>query len=344
MQESPLFRNFSYSAGTTAAGNTQYVDFFRRANFWKYTGAAGGVNPNYHLLLTASPRAAVKITVPAGSGQVTGTGCAKFGQVEINWLDSYLRRTVYPSAGILPTELAVFLTYNSVVYEVAQPKSYILGYHSAFSSSTTGNAVQTYAVADFDTTGNFGAVKDVAALTHEIGEWADNPLGENATPAWGHVGQVTGCRSDLEVGDPLSGTVVPVTMTNGYSYHVQELAFASWFYRDTPSTGVNGLYSSNGTFSTAAKSCASSSTLLTLSSTSVPAGGQVATTIKVASVTRGITDTPSGAVTLVASTGSALATFTLASGAAGGVVTLPAGAYTVTAKYAGDSVFSASKR
>src|SRR5215472_16401835 len=65
-------------------------------------------------------------------------------------------------------------------------------------------------------------------------KWAsgmDDPFGSNPTPAWGHVGQVGGCQNNLEVGDPLTGkNIQTVTMPNGFTYHLQELAFFSWFY------------------------------------------------------------------------------------------------------------------
>jgi hypothetical protein len=44
-------------------------------------------------------------------------------------------------------------------------------------------------------------------------------------------------------------------MPNGFTYHLQELAFFSWFYRQDPSTGVNGWYSDNGTFPSAQAAC-----------------------------------------------------------------------------------------
>ena len=40
-----------------------------------------------------------------------------------------------------------------------------------------------------------------------------------------------------------------VTMSNGYTYHLQELADFSWFLGNDP-LGVNGWYSENGTFRT----------------------------------------------------------------------------------------------
>jgi hypothetical protein len=65
---------------------------------------------------------------------------------------------------------------------------------------------------------------------------------------------VTGCQSNLEVGDPLSGTLITDSL-NGFSYHLQELAFFGWFYHRSPGLGVNGWYSSNGTFTTSAAPC-----------------------------------------------------------------------------------------
>jgi hypothetical protein len=43
--------------------------------------------------------------------------------------------------------------------------------------------------------------------------------------------------------------------TSGHTYHPQELAFFSWFYHSSPSLGVNGLFSNNGTFTSSAPPC-----------------------------------------------------------------------------------------
>jgi hypothetical protein len=120
----------------------------------------------------------------------------------------------------------------------------ILGYHGAF-----GSPVQTYSPADYDTSGIFSGVSTLTAMSHEIGEWIDDPIGSNPTPLWGHTGQVSGCQSNLEDGDPLSGTEFPPLLAaNGFTYHMQELAFFSWFYRQSPSLGVNNWFSDNNTF------------------------------------------------------------------------------------------------
>ncbi len=85
---------------------------------------------------------------------------------------------------------------------------------------------------------------------HEVGEWMDDPFGNNPTPAWGHTGQVSGCQNNLEVGDPLSANnIPPVKGANGFTYHLQELAFFSWFY-GAPSIAVNNWFSDNNTFTT----------------------------------------------------------------------------------------------
>jgi hypothetical protein len=101
---------------------------------------------------------------------------------------------------------------------------------------------------------SFRGSKDISSLSHEIAEWMDDPFGTNRTRPWGHIGQVSGCQGNLEVGDPLSGTLQP-TKLGGTTWHPQEMAFASWFYHQNPSPSVNGWYSSNGTFRTDANHC-----------------------------------------------------------------------------------------
>ena len=44
----------------------------------------------------------------------------------------------------------------------------------------------------------------------------------------------------------MTGTLFDILAPH-FTYHVQDLAFKSWFYGDTPSVGVNGWYSLFGT-------------------------------------------------------------------------------------------------
>jgi hypothetical protein len=142
------------------------------------------------------------------------------------------------------------MIYNATMYDTNTSNCCIGGYHGAY-----GSPVQTYSPFQFDTVGVFGVgTEDTDIMAHEIDEWQDDPLGNNPTPAWGNVGQVSGCQGNLEVGDPLSGTNYPDVTLSGYTYHLQELAFFSWFY-GPPSIGAGGEFSDNGTFTAAQGAC-----------------------------------------------------------------------------------------
>ncbi len=256
VQASPVLQPAMFTMGGTSVGTTQYTDAFQRSNFWTNVSVTGD---RYHTMLSpVTPLGAVTVMVPNGSGATYGPkasgGCGNVGVMDINWWQPYVEGTIIPSlAGVSPTTLPLFLFYNVVMAQgstsLTNSSCCILGYHSAF-----GSLVQTYAVFDFDTTTLFGSTSSaISSMSHEVGEWMDDPLGTNLTPAYGNIGQVMGCQNSLEVGDPLSATLFPsVTMSNGVTYAPQELAFFSWFYRQSPSIGVNGWYSDNGAFTTGA--------------------------------------------------------------------------------------------
>jgi hypothetical protein len=86
---------------------------------------------------------------------------------------------VATSNGVGPTDLSIFI-FNSVILSVsASPVA--SGYHNAFFTGGGSGPVQTYAVTDFDTSGLIGGYIDT--LSHEVGEWMDDPLGVNPTPS-----------------------------------------------------------------------------------------------------------------------------------------------------------------
>lgn len=109
-------------------------------------------------------------------------------------------------------------------------------------------------------------------ISHEVGEWMDDPItsttdkpkggkegdvGGNPAPGWSGWGQVPpapkGCQANVEVGDPLSQPPPPLKPLeknlSNFDYHLQELAFFSWFFGG-PSIGANGLFSDNESFPT----------------------------------------------------------------------------------------------
>jgi hypothetical protein len=250
-QQSPIFNSASFSFGGTNVGDTQYIDAFMRGAFWDVENRTA-----YHLLLgpvkTLDP---IRINVPDDLGttlpQSDFPSCGPFGIVDINFLDAALTRQVLSKLapkGVNASNFPIFLMYNVVL---ASPVTNlntccVLGYHGAANSP-----LQTYSPIDFDSTGLFGpAIGDSYVAAHEVGEWANDPFGNNPTPAWGNTGQVAGCQNNFEVGDPLTGTPpISIAASNGFTYRLQELAFFSWFY-GAPSIAVNGWFSDNATFLT----------------------------------------------------------------------------------------------
>jgi hypothetical protein len=250
-QQSPLFDSFDFNIGGVDMGTTQYIDAFQRGNFWNVENQS-----TFHTTLgPIKTLAPFVITIPRNFGttlpQKAFPSCGPFGIVDFFFLKNLLTGTILPelaAQGVNSSNFPIFLMYNVVL---ASPVTNlgtccILGFHGAANSP-----VQTYSPIDFDSTGLFGpTISDTSIGAHEIGEWMDDPFGNNPVPPWGHIGQQPGCQGNLEVGDPLTGTNFPnVLGTNGFTYHLQELVFFSWFY-GAPSIGVNGMFSDNGTFTT----------------------------------------------------------------------------------------------
>jgi hypothetical protein len=255
VKTSPLVVKQAWTWGGTAIGTGQVTDAYQRADFWHYA-QPGGVNPTYGVTLSVSTLSAVTVNVPNADAAIASISCGNglLGATNINWLDPYLQGTVIPSLaskGVGPSTLPIFLLHNFVEYVGTTSACCVLGYHNDYSAAT---GIQTYGLGMYDNSGAFTGSSDISALSHEIAEWQNDPYTTNPTPSWGHVGQVTGCQSNLEVGDPLSGTTFPDTV-GGFTYHPQELAFFSWFYHQSPSLGVNGWYSNQGTFTTYAAAC-----------------------------------------------------------------------------------------
>jgi hypothetical protein len=267
VENSPIFQSQDWTLNGVYVGNTQYIDAYQRANFWQYVQNTGNA---YHVLLNftvgdplllslqyASPALAAEVRVgvqspctnPSVSGSTNGgnyQGVVDFATLQ-NAMTGYIT-----SHGITPDKFPIFIVYN-VMYS-QNGLLYLGGYH--FSTATYPQALtspgQTFALANFRTNGT--PPYDVSILSHEIAEWINDPGGFNAVPAWGNIGEVTGCKRNLEVGDPLTRTDLPaIAGPNGFAYHLQELAFFSWFFR-TASFGAGAIFSDNGTLTSDAGS------------------------------------------------------------------------------------------
>ncbi len=222
---SPVFKDMDFTSGGTDLGTTQYIDAFQRGNFWGQVSKATG----YHLLLgTPRQMPALSLTVPAADGKVATEFGITVGTADINWFDGQLQAYISSHTQIVPNSLPIFITYNSYLTEFGS--CCIGGYHSAFGSSA---APQAYAHFTYISTPGIFA-QDVSALSHEVGEWADDPLVVNTN------GNTVACGI-LEDGDPEEGFAnygaFPYTL-NGFTYNLQDLTFLPYFGAPA-STSVN---------------------------------------------------------------------------------------------------------
>jgi hypothetical protein len=267
VQHSPIIQVADFNFGGTDVGTTQYVDAFQRAEFFQLLGKHGdngnddndGTNQiKYHVILSpVHTLQAIVINIPAASGVAYPAaafgGCSAGTEAIIDLTvlrdDLTAALTALTSQGVNPTTFPFFSLHNVVECEgpscstlAANTACCVLGFHSSV-------GLQTYGQADFDTSAIFASpTPDVSGTSHEVAEWMNDPFGQNPVPAWGHIGQQTNCQGNLEVGDPLSGSLAPpIAMPNGFTYHMQELAFFSWFY-GAPSIGLHGWFSDNDTF------------------------------------------------------------------------------------------------
>lgn len=224
---SPLFdAGLDFTQGGTDLGTTQYEDAFQRGNFWSTVAT----NSGYHVLLgkpvvlpektimVSSSNLGTVVANPFGSGVV--------GTYDLNTFDSQLQTWMAEQKKINPGVLPIFITYD--IYWTSGGCC-IGGYHNANGVQPGG---QTYSVSTYvDSPGSFA--QDVSALSHELGEWMDDPFVDN------HVN----CRDNsiLEVGDPLEGTAnygaYPYSL-NGFTYNLQSLVFIGYFGAP-PSTSVH---------------------------------------------------------------------------------------------------------
>jgi hypothetical protein len=235
--QSPLFQNTEFKAGNTVVGTGQYMDAFQRANFWTTVSEKA---PGYHIILspTVGPEAAI-VTDPVTSRTAKGP-CGPIAAVDFSELDAQVQNLIF-SLQIPSNTLPVFLSYNT--FESEGGACCVLGYHSMTSDR------HPYIVAAYTDPNIFSLpIDDIHSLSHELGEWLDDPFIRNFIPAWGNIGQEGSCSFSLETGDPVTGTPFEVTM-NGFTYHPEDLVFLPWFAREVPSTSVNGWYTFLNSFS-----------------------------------------------------------------------------------------------
>ncbi len=231
---SPIFqKSVDWVQGGTDLGKTQYIDAYQRGNFWTDVMT----NTNYHVAL-GKPTVLPTITVNVPTNQGT-TGTSSFGPpgtlgiVSINWFISQVPTWVGQNSAVTPSALPIFITYDTYLSQTTNFGGCCIGgFHDDFGASASPQTYAHFSFMDQSTPTHDVFSSDVSALSHEVGEWVDDPLVNNTQGACGGI---------LENGDPLEGNAHFGDFTQtvgGYNYHIQDLVFLKYFGQ-TPSTSVN---------------------------------------------------------------------------------------------------------
>jgi hypothetical protein len=217
--KSPLFNaGIDFKQGPTELGNTQYIDAFQRGTSW---GKNVKKNTNYHVLMKPVLKPEQTINCTDFSCQVANVTIrgksVVAGLADINYYDSLVQGFM-SRLGATPNVLPFFIFYD--VYLTSDGGCCIGGYHNTNGAQPTG---QTYLNAAYvDEVGQFS--QDVSAMSHELGEWMDDPFVDN----------FVNCQDNgiMEVGDPLERDAnfggFPYKL-NGFTYNLQSLVFIGYF-------------------------------------------------------------------------------------------------------------------
>lgn len=255
IKNSPLFENSSYSTGFT-----QFVDADMRAEFFNLFNKDGDNDGDdgFHVLF-GRPKTLIPviIEVPIGSGVVFQTPDGSlFALLDVNFVNSQLT-TLIQTEGVSVDSVPIFITRNAVygVFINGSPATCCIGgFHTAVQVKQTAaqSFVQVFLIStvlDADIAAQVfqgPQFADINALSHELGETANDPFVTNITPNYQLPGLPSGfCQNNLEVGDGVENLVPDfVTITlHGFDYHPQTLALLQWFEGITPSDAISGAYS-----------------------------------------------------------------------------------------------------
>jgi hypothetical protein len=220
---SPLFNaGIDFKIGPTDLGNTQYEDAFQRGTWW---GKNVKKNTKYHVLLKTVLKPEQTINCTDVSCQVDtfhfgNDPTITAGLFDINKYDPIIQGFM-TKLGVTPDITPLFIWYDIYLTSgTGLNNCCIGGYHGANGAQPGG---QTYNNASYVDVKTFS--QDVSAMSHELGEWIDDPFTDN----------MVNCPADgnfLEVGDPLEGTAnyggYPYKL-NGFTYNLQSLVFISYF-------------------------------------------------------------------------------------------------------------------
>jgi hypothetical protein len=252
--DSPLYNAVPIVNGKVSLGTIQYEDAQSVGEWYKFVKGAQSYAVN--LKDTGKP-VVISLSVPASEGstkKLAGFCRGDYGLVDLNWLASQISTAKWSVK-----QFSVVL-----LWDVLQSTNgcCVGGYHSSYQNSEGHNGVA--GVMSITNPGLFyhTDIGDINIATHEFGEAINDPFADNIVPAWGHVGQQPYCQGNLEVGDPLTGTVYDGgagIKFKGFKYHPQELVYFNWFTQQTKYAdyGADDVYSMSGSFTSPAQFCSS---------------------------------------------------------------------------------------
>lgn len=269
---SPQYSDYSYPA-VLGGDSGQGGDVYMRAQFNKIGSnyhvklVNDAVLPAVTLNVPAEKGIAYERPVPEWR-QAHGlqSNVDLTGLAEVTWFSTQLQ-SLMGSLQIDARTVPIFLTDNVLLYIKGTPLGYrnccILGYHGAGmpighgAGSANGQGaqpVQTFIYSAYVTPGTYSGfladylvpdrtapsplrgLSDIHALSHEVGEFLDDPFVNNAVQPWKVASAPQyGCTGVLEVGDPVVGIWYGLdgnTDANAYGqWHPEDLVFAQWFGR-----------------------------------------------------------------------------------------------------------------
>jgi len=257
---SPIFRPSTFQVGLT-----QYGDAMLRAAFWPWAG-----HTSYHLWLRPHVAPPLVLAVPNTAGgyqpvpiSLTPRLDAPLGVVATDFLssqiDAYLQARPTGDAHAL-----VLFVGRDLIVRSTDEKDFA-GFHStSLTQRDSMPALWVWAYAAWFSHGPqldaqlnqipgvhyYTWYSDVASLSHEVVESLFNPFNINTVPPWGMTKGYTCPQSDLEVADPVAAVVMLVD-----GYHLSDVVFPAWFWRQVPSPAFAGRYTYLGTMSQPAPLC-----------------------------------------------------------------------------------------
>lgn len=238
---SPLFKSTSFKG---VGGDTQYVDAVQRCSFWNEMDK----KRNWKVLLN-QPKVAKNwnlVLTPANASAyaVTTNGVVSPAKTAVNIYEGTMMDALlgYMNSGRVKVgELIIFQCYNCYSSGAAGFHNYYtFGPHDAVATIFSGwNDPELQS-----------PYKDILILSHELAEWANDPLGDNPVPNWkfnphSHPNAVCSDYPYLEVGDPVTNCEYcaykrdsPVKV-NGKTYHPQNVVMWQWFAGNKTSNTCN---------------------------------------------------------------------------------------------------------